>query len=206
MDAQLVAYVGVAAALALSPGPDMALVTKIAVESGFGGAARAIAGIISGTFVWAIAAAIGLATVVARSPELFGLLQLAGAGYLAYLGIRALIASAKLPAADRGEQSASHRIAAFRSGALTNLLNPKVGVFYTTVLPTFMRPEDDPLLRPLFLAAIHAFLGMAVLLVVARLAARSSTALRRPAAQRWMLRLSGVALLGFGLRVALERR
>lgn len=206
MDAQLVAFIGVAAALAAAPGPDMALVTRNALAVGFGAAACTIAGIVVGTFVWAVAAAIGLAALVARSPELFRLLQLVGAGYLGYLGLRALVDSAKSLPVDPSDLPTGTRLIAFRSGLLTNLLNPKVGIFYTTLLPAFIRPEDDPFLRPLLLASIHAVLGVVFLLLVARIAVRSSETLRRPAARRWMLRFSGVALLGLGLRVALDRR
>jgi threonine/homoserine/homoserine lactone efflux protein len=210
VDSQLVAFVGLAAVLAVSPGPDMALVLRNTLAGGWPAALGTIGGIVLGTMVWGVAAAIGIAAILTRSAELFAALQLVGAGYLAYLGIRALLESRSVRGdARHGPEPPSPRIgslAAFRQGLLTNLLNPKVGLFYTTLLPAFVRPVDDPFLRPLGLTAIHAGIGIAWLVLYSAAIVRAGDALRGAAARRWLLRLSGTVLVGLGLRVALDRR
>jgi threonine/homoserine/homoserine lactone efflux protein len=211
MDAQLVAFVGLAAALAVSPGPDMALVLRNTLAGGWPAALGTIGGIVLGTMAWGVAAAIGIAAILTRSAELFAALQLAGAAYLAFLGIRAVLESRTVrgTAPDLAAGS-SHApigwLTAFRQGLLTNLLNPKVGLFYTTLLPAFVRPIDDPFLRPLGLTAIHAGIGIVWLVLYSAAIVRAGDVLRGAGARRWLLRISGAVLVGLGLRVALERR
>jgi len=130
--------------------------------------------------------------------------KFAGAGYLAYLGFRTIRDSLR-PAADVAVTAtrARSRRAAFAQGFLSNVLNPKVALFYLTFLPQFISPGDNVLAKSLVLAAIHAVLGLAWLPLYAYAIDRVGAVVR--GARRWLERLSGAALIGLGLRLALDR-
>jgi threonine/homoserine/homoserine lactone efflux protein len=129
-------------------------------------------------------------------------LKLAGAAYLVFLGVQALLRAA---GPDRVHVPPT-RGTPYRQGLLTNLLNPKIAVFYTTILPQFIRPGDPVLAMSLLLATIHAGLSLVWLSGYGSVVARTGDALRRGRARRALDALSGFVLLGLGVRLALERR
>lgn len=153
----------------------------------------------------ATASALGLSLILATSAEAFTVVKFVGAAYLAYLGIRTIRDSLR-PAADvavAGGRARTDR-AAFAQGWLSNVLNPKVALFYLTFLPQFISPGDNVLTKSLLLAAIHAVLGLVWLPLYAYAIDRVGAVVR--GARRWLERLSGAALIGLGVRLALERR
>jgi threonine/homoserine/homoserine lactone efflux protein len=190
----IVAWCLVALLLTITPGADTALVLRTTLRTGPRAAVRCTAGICTGTMTWATLSALGVSALVAASPLAFDVLRYGGAGYLLWLGARALRAR---PAAEAG--GVPDR--AFRDGLVTNLLNPKIGVFYATLLPTFVRPGQSVLGMSLLLAGIHALMGLVWLTGVAFTAARASALLRREAWRRRMERVTGVVLVAFGVRV-----
>ncbi len=211
MDPQVVAFFGIAALLTVTPGPDMALVTKNALSDGRRAAFFTTLGIMGGLLVWGVASAIGVAAVLATSAEAFTVLKFVGAAYLLYLGARA-IATARhgsgVVTEVSTERSAGGLVdrSAFRQGFLSNLFNPKIAVFYTTFLPQFISPGDPAVLKSLLLAGIHALQGLAWLTFYAWLVTRAGDVLRRPNIRAAMGRITGIVLVGFGLRLALERQ
>ena len=203
IDPSLLAFVGIAALLTVLPGVDMALVAKVTLQDGKRAAFFTSLGISSGLPVHAVASALGLSVVLSTSAEAFAAVKVAGAVYLAYLGVqtwrhagRAIVASAAVRARTaRG---------AYAQGFLNNVLNPKVALFYVTFLPQFMNPGDNVLAKSLLLAGIHVGLGLAWLTTYAYAIERLAALLQ--GARRWLERLTGAILVGLAVRLAFERR
>lgn len=205
MDDRLLAFVGVAVAVAVIPGPDMALVARNVVRHGRSAGFATSFGICTGILGWAVAAGLGVATLLATSTIAFTALKLAGAAYLVYLGITALRAHDGSTAAgvSGGSGLAWHR--AWLQGLASALLNPKLGVFFLTLLPQFVAPGDPPAVRALQLAVLFDVIGLSWLLTYSAMLGAVGAALDRPGPRRLMRWLTGTVLVGLGARVALER-
>ena len=198
----IAAFAAIAAVLTISPGPDFALVLRTSLASDRSRAVTAAAGIGTGCFVWGCASALGITALLATSRIGYEALRIAGAIYLGYLGVQAL-RSARRPVHEEAGRSLSHG-RAFRTGLLTNVLNPKVGVVYLSLLPTFI-PHGAPVLPfTLLLVAIHDVMGLAWLTAVAVLVQRARRLFGRPRVRQRLEQATGVALLGFGATVAVE--
>jgi threonine/homoserine/homoserine lactone efflux protein len=195
----LLPFLLISAIVVLTPGVDMALVTKNALLHGRRAARATALGVNLGIFIWTLAAALGLAAVIAASAVAFTAIKLVGALYLVYLGLRALLGSAEAtPTPARGS--------AFRQGLASNLLNPKIAVFFTSLLPQFVHGDGQPFVPLLFLGGLFAAITLFWLAVYALAVGHASGWLRRPAVRRTLDRFTGVVLIGFGVRLALERR
>jgi RhtB (resistance to homoserine/threonine) family protein len=203
-DPPFLAGLAVLALLTISPGADMALVAKITLERGRRAALIATLGICSGLLVHATASALGLSVILATSAEAFAVVKLVGAAYLAYLGVQTLRSSFRRDVAD--ERSPRRGANPFAQGVLSNVLNPKVAVFYLTFLPQFMSPGDNVLVRSLAFAAAHAVMGIAWLTAYAYVLSRVSALFGRSDLRRWLERITGGVLIALGARLALERR
>jgi threonine/homoserine/homoserine lactone efflux protein len=204
LDPLFLTGLAVLALLTVSPGADMALVAKITLERGRRSAFLATVGICSGLLVHATASALGLSVILATSAEAFTLVKLVGAAYLAYLGVQALRSSFRhstddAPSPRRGANP-------FVQGVFSNVLNPKVAVFYLTFLPQFMSPGDNILLRSLAFAVAHAVMGIVWLSAYAYVLTRISALLGGAGVRRWLERVTGGVLIALGARLALERR
>jgi threonine/homoserine/homoserine lactone efflux protein len=203
-DPLFIAGLAVLALLTVSPGADMALVTKITLERGRRAALLATLGICSGLLVHATASALGLSVILATSAEAFTIVKLAGAAYLAYLGLQALRSSFRdvandVPSPRRGANP-------LLQGVFSNVLNPKVAVFYLTFLPQFISPGDNVLIRSLAFALAHAVMGIVWLSAYSYAVMRMSDALGGAGVRRWLERVTGGVLIALGARLALERR
>jgi threonine/homoserine/homoserine lactone efflux protein len=201
---ELLPFIGVAAAVIVTPGVDMALVGRNAVVHGKTAGLSTALGVNLGVALWACAAAAGVATIVRASAEVFTVLKLLGAAYLVYLGVQAWLRGGR-----RRDDDALRGVVdpreAFRQGVLSNLLNPKIGVFFTALLPQFA-PPSEPLVPLLVLGGIFNLMGIAWLTAYAVIMARGGEFLRRPRIGAAIERLTGTLLIGLGVRVALERR
>ncbi len=207
----LLAFSAAAALLTVTPGLDTALVLRTAAVEGPRRAALAGTGIIAGCLVWGAAAAFGLGALFAASQLAFSVLKWVGAAYLVWLALNLILRPrerfdvAGAPAA-AGSGLAGSSMAWMRRGFLTNLLNPKVGVFYVSFLPQFL-PQGAPAGPFIFgLAALHGLMSAVWFAALIAATQPIAQALRRPGVVRWLDRLTGGVFLAFGLRLALERR
>jgi threonine/homoserine/homoserine lactone efflux protein len=204
--ADLLAYVAVAALVVVVPGPDMALVLQNGVARGRRAAVESALGINAGLLVWALAAALGIAGLLHASAPAFTALKLAGAAYLVWLGLHALAAAVPRTPAEPPERGARRRGSPFRQGLLSNLLNPKIALVFTTLIPQFVDPARPAVPQTLLLAAIFLLLGLVWLTSYALLVAKLSEVLRRSAVRRALSALTGAVLTALGVRLAFERR
>lgn len=197
-------FLAVAAVAVLVPGPDTFVVLRTALAEGPRAGTWAAAGSAAGNLLWGAASALGVAALLAASGAAFSALKLAGAAYLVVLGVQALLAARRgdaLAPEDRGEDEAS-AAAAFRRGLASDLLNVKVGLFWTALVPQFVGPGSGPLL-PLAMVVAMGALVFAWLTVYAHLAARLSHALRRRRSARAVNGTVGAVLLALGARLGL---
>ena len=197
----VVAWSGLAALLTITPGVDMALVARSALGAGRREALSTTAGIASGLMVWGAASAIGVAALLAASAEAYDVLRLAGAAYLVWLGLRGLLRAGAPPPAGTQARAARGR-GAYATGLVSNLANPKIVVFYSTVLPGFVPHGQSVLAWSLLLAAIHAGLGLVWLSGYAWALHRARAVLGRPRVRRALDRVTGTALVALGARLA----
>ena len=207
------ALLGFAAAstlLILAPGPDSMLVMRNAMRGGRRAGWITACGTMSGLAIWALAAALGLSALLRVSQAGYDVLRFAGAGYLVWLGVTSLglrrrTAEPTVPATRRGRSGGTGG-RAYVNGLLSNLVNPKISVFFMAFLPAFIPAGVSAagfslVLGLWFIAETGLWLA-----TVAWLASRGTQWLQRPAAQRWLGRITGIVLIGFGLRLATESR
>jgi threonine/homoserine/homoserine lactone efflux protein len=199
------AAIAVLALLAVVPGPDVAVVTRFALTGGPPPAIRAALGVVLGLLVWGVLTVLGLAAVLAASAQAYTAIKLVGAAYLLLMGVRNLWrsrtssgASGAIPGRGGGTP--------LRAGLLTNLLNPKIAVFYTSVLPSLVPHGAPPGIWLAILVVTHVALSLGWLTGYAVVFSRSRSLLSRPGVRRLLDGITGVVLIGFGLRVATETR
>jgi threonine/homoserine/homoserine lactone efflux protein len=205
-DPSLLVFAGLAFLLAMTPGPDMATITRNGLAYGRRGVVLTSFGIGTALVGWICATAFGLAAVLAASAVVFTLVKLAGAVYLAYLGIRSLLDSRHArPSRDMSRATLAPAGRIYRTGFLSAMLNPKLGVFFVTLLPQFVRPGQPVLARLLLLGAIFTCIGVLWMAAWGLAVTRARDAIDRPRVRAWMERVSGVVLVGFAARLALER-
>jgi threonine/homoserine/homoserine lactone efflux protein len=200
----LLAYTVTAALLTISPGLDTALILRTAANGGPRRALQSGLGVVSGCFGWAVIVAAGLGALLETSQLAYGVLRWVGAAYLLYVGFKMLrrprtaFIDAKVPrSGGRG---------AFVRGALTNLLNPKVGIFYVSFLPQFIPNGVSVVPFTLLLGAIHALLGLFWFSALIAATRPLTQWLRQPRVVRWLDRATGGVFLLFGARLAAESR
>lgn len=210
MGIHLVAFIGLATLVIVIPGPDTAVVTKNILVHGRRAGLGTSFGVSAGLSMWTIAAAVGLASLVRASAVAYTVLKLIGALYLVWLGVQALRAAGHEPSfepsAPASRRSQLGAVAGFRQGFLSDLANPKIGVFFTSLLPQFVSPGHARLLAFLVLGAIFVAMTIVWLLAYTLVAARAAQTLLRPRVRAAMDRITGVVLIAIGLRLATERR
>lgn len=197
--------------LTITPGLDTALVLRTATVEGPKKAMAAGAGIVCGVLAWGLIASLGLGAILAVSEIAYRLLQYAGAAYLLWLGLNMIRAGLlrNPPMADplpHPERRAGRMYAWYWRGLLTNLLNPKVGVFYLSFLPQFIPPDVPVVPFSLGLAAIHAAMGLLWFALLTLATRPLAHALRTPHIVRLLDGLTGGVLVLFGLKLAFAPR
>jgi threonine/homoserine/homoserine lactone efflux protein len=192
------AFLAVSALVIVTPGPDTALTIRNALFGGRPGGLRTAAGVACGQALWTVAASAGLAALLTASRPAFLALRLAGAGYLVWLGLGSLRAAWR----GRPVHARQLRGTPFRQGLLSNLGNPKMAVFFTSLLPQF--GHSFPAL--LALGLVFACLTLVWLSAYALAVARASAVLAHGWVRRTLDALSGLVLAALGVRLAVERR
>lgn len=191
-------------ALTMSPGVDSLLVIRNAARGGLRDGLLTSLGICLGLFGHATVSALGLSVILLGSATLFAAMKIAGAAYLAWLGIQSLRSAWHA----RGMQIAvQSRLAvpvatSLREGLLSNVLNPKPIIFYMAFLPQFIDPAHSALLQSLAMAAMHFAIATIWQGLLALMVERARTLLARPRVSRILDGITGVLLLGFGARLA----
>ncbi|MCP2256946.1 Threonine/homoserine/homoserine lactone efflux protein [Streptoalloteichus tenebrarius] len=212
--AALTAYVVAALLMAVSPGLDTMFTLRSTALGGRRTGLAAVGGISLGSVTWGLASVVGLTALLRASQLAYDVIRYAGAAYLLWLGASALWRSWRdrgraetASDAARGPRGGMRPLGAFRSGLTTNLLNPKVGVFYMSLLPQFLPTDGSGTTGwALLLIAIHVGAGATWLAGVTWLAAKARGLLARDRVKRWLDRAMATVLIGFGVRVALDGR
>jgi RhtB (resistance to homoserine/threonine) family protein len=206
----LLAFTGAAGLLTIVPGLDTMLVLRTATVEGPRRAMFAGLGICTGCLIWGVLVSLGLGAVFSVSNFAYHLLRIIGAGYLVYLGIRLLRqrepAQFEEPDQAAGLQQTTGAARWFARGLLTNLLNPKVGVFYVTFLPQFIPAGVNVVGFSVLLALIHDVEGILWFAALTLATQPLVRWLRRPKILTLLNRLTGGIFILFGVRLALERK
>jgi threonine/homoserine/homoserine lactone efflux protein len=222
----VLAFVGVAALINITPGLDTLLVVRTSAGQGRRFGVAAALGILVGCMAWGIATAAGLTALLTASHLAYDTLRITGAGYLTWLGISALVQPRRRSAPSTGVpsdrlpplaeslqgetsdavSSARGWLTAFRSGVGTNLLNPKAGVFYMSLIPQFI-PYGAPTFSTTLLFTAVDIVELAVwYLVISSAAHALSERIRRPSFRHWMEQISGVVFLGFAVNLLIDEK
>ncbi len=201
---EAVSFIGLAIGLALVPGPNLAVVLRNAAKGGQRAAWATAAGLTSSKTVWAIASMAGLAQILQSSAQAFVVLRLVGGLYLVYLGISTLRGRGE-PATPGSDESSipppKTSWWAFRAGALSDVLNPKVGAFYLAVFPHYIEVGDPLVATAAFLLVLHTLVLMTYYPAAAFLTLRVRSVGRR---SKQMDNAIGVGLVGAGVVLALS--
>ena len=191
--------------LNITPGPDTAYIVGRSVQLGCPGGVAAAAGISTGCLVHVFGTAIGLSALLMASSAAFSVLKLVGAAYLLFTGVQMLLSRPRpvVEAAEKSNETSLARV--FWQGALTNILNPKVALFFLAFLPQFVSADSaHKTLAFLALGLIFIFSGTLWCFTVAALAARAAGRIRRSAGVMvWINRLLGGMFVYLGIRVAM---
>ncbi|CCV12359.1 LysE family translocator [Mesorhizobium sp. STM 4661] len=205
------AFLGVSFVILATPGPDTAITIRNALLGGRAGGVFTALGIAGGQTIWALATSAGIVALLVASEPLFLAVKYAGAAYLIYLGVKAP-REAWRPS-HQAERAAiakpSRRLtaaSAFRQGLISDLSNPKMAVFFASLLPQFVPPGGESFAALLGLGAVFAVMTFVWLTLYATVVAKAGDFLRRPSIRRVIEGMTGVVLIGLGIRIATEHR
>jgi threonine/homoserine/homoserine lactone efflux protein len=208
MPVNFVAFAGVASLTIMTPGPDTALILRNTIAGGRVAGLANVGGLAVGVAVWSAATVAGLTAVLLAVSPLYAFIRYAGAIYLTFLGLQALRAafrgSAPAPVA-RKDGGVAPR-AAFRQGLISDLGNPKLGAFMTSLLPQFVGGDGSPALQLATLCLMFEAMALGWFLFYVLAVSKAAHMFARPRVRRGLDAMTGTVFLGFGLRLATERR
>ena len=209
IDAQTFAFIVVAGILTVTPGADTMLVVRNVLRGGRQDGIATSIGVSCGLLVHATFSALGISVILAHSAMAFSVVKFIGAGYLVWLGIQSLRSAFTQYgqdgfAKDPEQAKTSSFRASFLEGLLTNVLNPKVAIFYLAFLPQFIAPIDPVFKTSLLLASIHWAMGISWLLILSVLFGHTRQFLLRTSVRRLLDGLCGTILTGLGIGLSLE--
>ena len=205
---ELTVFLAVSVVVIVTPGPDTALTIRNTLFGGRRHGVLTALGVATGQAVWTLAASAGVAAIIVASESAFTALKLAGAAYLVYLGAHSLWSAlrgddASAPA--ERNRARDPRLRAYGQGLLSNLANPKMAAFFTSLLPQFA-PGEPTLASLLLLGLVFCTLTLTWLSLYAVAVAKTSDLLLRPPVRRLFDAVTAAVLVALGLRVAAERR
>ncbi|ADI25572.1 MULTISPECIES: LysE family translocator [unclassified Geobacillus] len=194
--------------LIVLPGPDTAVVTKNTISAGKIGGLKTALGVCCALFLHTAAASLGLSAVIMQSALLFSILKYVGAVYLTYLGVKALYGVIKKGEAlgvETDVNSGEKQPACFRQGFLTDFLNPKVAAFFLTFLPQFVAPGAHSFAPFLLMGAAYTAMTAIWFLFYISFIHYISDFMKRPKTKKWIEGITGAVMIGFGIKLALEK-
>ncbi|MFK9095024.1 LysE family translocator [Bacillus salipaludis] len=194
--------------LIILPGPDTAMTTKNTLTVGRSGGIKTLLGTLCALLIHTFAAVIGLSAIIVKSALLFSVFKYAGAIYLIYIGFKTLWSLKNNEAAaskDTNTENKYGHTTCFRQGFLTNLLNPKVAIFFLTFLPQFVDSGTNTFVPFLIMGITYTLLTAIWFIPYVYLINQISAFMKKPSTQKVVQGLTGFALLGFGLKLALEK-
>jgi threonine/homoserine/homoserine lactone efflux protein len=205
------AFLGLSIIVIVTPGPDTAITIRNTLLGGRPGGIMTALGIACGQTIWAFATSAGIVALLIASEPLFLAIKYAGAAYLIYLGAQALweavrSPTARLAMAAHETSPRLHLMAAFRQGVVSDLGNPKMAVFFASLLPQFVPAVGATFAEFLFLSGIFAVMTFVWLTLYAIFISRLCHFLNRPAVRRGIEACTGFLLISLGVRVATEQR
>ena len=194
----VLSFAVVAGLMTITPGLDTALVIRTGARAGRRSAMAATLGIVSGIFLWAVVAAVGISALLLASSTAYTVVKIAGAVYMVWLGAGMILSAVRITRCRTGRP-----IAFYRQGLLANLMNPKIGAFYVALIPQFLPPETPALVGGSVLGLVHVvetllWFGLIILAVH-----RMKDFFARPAVQRWTDAVAGTVITALGVRLAL---
>ncbi|MFP5402999.1 MAG: LysE family translocator [Gammaproteobacteria bacterium] len=205
IEQSLLAFTLAAIVLAATPGIDTALVLRMSISAGARRGLSAAFGIAAGCLLWGAVVATGLGALLAASGTLFTAVKFLGAAYLVWQGVLLLRSRGERADAPVGAAHGETAGSAFAKGFLTNALNPKVGIFYLTLLPQFVPAGVEVATFSFLLASIHVAMLLLWFVLLIALTRRSVRFLQKPSVVAALDRLTGVVFLGFGLKLAVSQ-
>jgi threonine/homoserine/homoserine lactone efflux protein len=200
----LLAFTLAAVLLTITPGLDTMMLLRMVLGGGRRAGVMGGFGTTLGCLVWGAASIAGLTALLVASRFAYDVLRYAGAVYLLWLGASALWKARRGAAFGTAPSDPVTPWQALRNGFTTNILNPKIGVFYLSLLPQFLPTSPDATSWAVLLVGVHVGIGQVWQLVVVWLAGRAAVVLARPRVRQWTERLTASVLIGFGLKVAFD--
>ncbi len=205
----LAGFVALAIVVIVTPGPDTALTIRNTLVGGRPAGIATATGVALGQATWSLATSIGVAALLVAAEPAFAALKLAGAAYLIYLGAQSLWSAfhgrAAHPTLERGAARVP-TATALRQGVLSNLTNPKMAVFFPSLLPQFVAADAPPFIALFALGIVFCSMTLAWLTAYSFAVARAGDVLRRSAVRRGIEAVTGAVLVAFGIRVAAGSR
>ncbi|MFD0770580.1 LysE family translocator [Bacillus sp. CGMCC 1.60114] len=201
-------FVAMSIFLIILPGPDTGLVTQNTILQGKQGGMKTVFGILCGLSIHTLAAVLGISAILVKSAFLFSIFKYIGAIYLIYLGCVSLWSIRK-----KGKQTEDITVKnkyqgapCFRQGFLTNLLNPKVAIFFLTFLPQFIQHDGNMFFQLFIMGMTYTVLTFLWFILYIYLINAIRTWMKKPSTERAIQGISGFVLLAFGIKLALEKR
>ncbi|MGG0465108.1 LysE family translocator [Priestia aryabhattai] len=191
--------------LIILPGPDTAVMTKNTLTAGKRGGFKTMIGICCALSIHTLTAIVGLSAIIAKSALLFSIFKYIGAVYLIYLGIKSLWTLRNQETAETVVENKYKNRSSFKQGFLTNLLNPKIAVFFLTFLPQFVNPGSHTFMPFLILGITYIVLTVMWYLFYIYLLNQISAFMKKPKIQKVIEGITGTILIGFGIKLALEK-
>ncbi|MEW4211661.1 LysE family translocator [Priestia megaterium] len=191
--------------LIILPGPDTAIMTKNTLTVGKQGGFKTMIGICCALSIHTLTAIVGLSAIIAKSALLFSIFKYIGAVYLIYLGIKSLWTLRNQETTETVVKMKYKNTSSFKQGFLTNLLNPKIAVFFLTFLPQFVNPGSHTFMPFLILGMTYIVLTIVWYLFYIYLLNQISAFMKKPKTQKAIEGITGTILIGFGIKLALEK-
>lgn len=208
---EIVSYILIVTVLTVMPGADSMIVMKNTMLYQKSAGRITVLGILVGHFLWIVVSILGLAVIITNSPALFNIIKYMGAAYLIYIGVKSFMAKTLVSVSSldnsKDNQTKSNGLRfSYMNGFISNILNPKVLIFYITILPQFVvqDAEVSGVMQLIILAAIMLVISMTWFMLVVETVSYMKRWLRKPGFQGILSKGAGIIIILFGIRTALS--